>query len=93
MNSLTPYLPIRQDVFVVILRYNGLIDQNRLYLEGCKSGLIGTLGKRVCRQLYRGFESLSLRHNKAITPLYDKQPGIVKKATEDLMASYANIDM
>jgi hypothetical protein len=29
--------------------------------ERCPSGLRSTLGKRVCRQRYRGFESLSLR--------------------------------
>jgi hypothetical protein len=30
--------------------------------ERCESGLIGTPGKRVCRQRYRGFESRPLRH-------------------------------
>ena len=31
--------------------------------ERCLSGLKSTLGKRVCRKLYRGFESRSLRHS------------------------------
>ena len=34
------------------------------YLEGCKSGLIGTPGKRVYRKLYREFESLPFRKPK-----------------------------
>src|SRR5205823_11683344 len=29
--------------------------------EGCKSGLIGTPGKRVCAKAYREFESLPFR--------------------------------
>ena len=33
-----------------------------IYAERCESGLIGTPGKRVCRQRYRGFESRPLRH-------------------------------
>ncbi len=32
--------------------------------ERCESGLIGTPGKRVCRQRYRGFESRPLRHTR-----------------------------
>ena len=30
-------------------------------MERCESGLIDYLGKVACRQLHRGFESLSLR--------------------------------
>ncbi len=32
-----------------------------LSLEGCESGLSGSLGKRVCGKPYRGFESLLFR--------------------------------
>ena len=36
------------------------------HAERCESGLIGTPGKRVCRQRYRGFESRPLRHTRPL---------------------------
>jgi hypothetical protein len=38
------------------------------HAERCESGLIGTPGKRVCRQRYRGFESRPLRHKHPVQP-------------------------
>ena len=37
-------------------------------MDGCQSGRMGTPGKRVCEQSYRGFESLSIRHEFPETP-------------------------
>ena len=42
---------------------NYKICYNAFRLEGSHSGLVHTLGKRACRQRYRGFESRPLRHS------------------------------
>ena len=45
------------------------------HAERCESGLIGTPGKRVCRQRYRGFESRPLRQKMIMGELAELVEG------------------
>lgn len=71
----------RHDILCGIFNYSVIFTRDddfpsvgftsfELYLpsmEGSPSGLWRRLGKAVCGQLHRGFESLSLRHIKRLT--------------------------